>query len=218
MKPARWLIGCLLAALLFGAAQRPARAQTEPIPAEVAALFDDINDIDKLRILNPLKLTTEQIDRLIAAIKQAQSNYNKRLADAAVPPIRQIAQEIKETRRRMLAGESVPKNFDEKVKKLQDEFIAKRTKEDSGTLKSLSDTIHEILTPDQVKKAVKLAKDLTEEDGKPTLKGSDDQFFRYYVLHTFILYPRTVPLLEDMKKAAGGGSARNSLHQQHARR
>jgi len=181
----------------------PARAQTDIIPKEMQALFTDISDIDKLRVLNPLKLTADQLDKIIPIVKKAQTDYNAKLAEAAVPPIRKIASEIKETREKMLATHSgVPKDFDEKVKKLQAEFVKRRKAEDNATLKSLSDSIKAILTKEQVSTASSLARKLTEEDGKPTQKGSDDQFFNLYVLGTIVVYPRIVPLLEDMRKTA----------------
>jgi hypothetical protein len=181
----------------------PARAQSEIIPKEMQAVFADIDDIDKLRVLNPLKLTADQLGKIIPIVKKAQTDYNSKLADAVVPPIRKIASEIKDTREKMLATHSgVPKDFDEKVKKLQEDFVKKRKAEDNATLKSLSDSIKAVLTKEQVAKAASLARKLTEEDGKPTQKGTDDQFFNLYVLGAIGLYPRIVPLLEDMRKSA----------------
>jgi len=203
----RWPLIVLLASIALTALALPfsipARAQTDIIPKEMQALFTDISDIDKLRVLNPLKLTADQLDKIIPIVKKAQTDYNAKLAEAAVPPIRKIASEIKETREKMLATHSgVPKDFDEKVKKLQAEFVKRRKAEDNATLKSLSDSIKAILTKEQVSTASSLARKLTEEDGKPTQKGSDDQFFNLYVLGTIVVYPRIVPLLEDMLKTA----------------
>lgn len=190
-----------VAALMIGALPRQGTAQSDFIPAEVIALFRDIDDVDKLRVLNPLKLSAQQLEKIIAEVKQHQETYNRRLADSVVPPIRSIARDIKETRRKLLAGGEVPKDFDEKVKKLQADYIKRRDQEDRDTLKSLSDKIRAILSEEQVKKAVELAKTLTQKDGKPTLRGSDAEFFNYYVMMTFVVYPRIVPLMEDMKRA-----------------
>src|SRR5947208_2823337 len=98
--------------VMLAGAKPSARAQADVMPPEVAALFDDIMDIDKLRVLNPLKLKPDQIDKLITTIKKSQADYDKALADAAVPPIRQISKDIKDTRRRMLEGGAIPKDFD----------------------------------------------------------------------------------------------------------
>lgn len=216
----RNLLVALSIALLGGLSHSTARAQNDIVPKEVSALFDDISDIDKMRIINPLKLTAEQYGKLIAAIKKAQDDYNKGLAEAAAPPIKQIAQDIKETRRRMLtSGGDVPKDFDEKVKKIQEEFVKQRGKQEGTTLQSLSNDIRAILTPEQFDKAVKLTRTLTEKDGKATLKGEDAKFFNFYVLGTFIQYSRIIPLLEDMKKTAAGsgGNARLESTSSHVR-
>jgi hypothetical protein len=201
MRLIRGLAIAGLMALMIGALPRQGSAQSDFIPAEVIALFRDIDDVDKLRVLNPLKLSAQQLEKIIAEVRQHQETYNRRLADSVVPPIRSIARDIKETRRKLLTGGDVPKDFDEKVKKLQADYIKRRDQEDRDTLKSLSDKIRAILSEEQVKKAVELAKTLTQKDGKPTLRGSDAEFFNYYVMMTFVVYPRIVPLMEDMKRA-----------------
>jgi len=209
MPVLRWIPLALAAAILT--VPLAATSQKVPIPPEVVALFDDIHDIDKLRVINPLKLTPEQVDRLIAAVQTAEAEYNRALADAAVPPIRQIAKEIEQTRQAMLAGASVPADFDAKVKTLQEEFVKRRDSADKETLKSLSAAIRKALTEEQVKTAISLVKKATaDKDGKPTLRGTDESFFHYYVLHVFVKYPRIVPLLRDIKKAqaASGDSGR----------
>lgn len=193
---------------LLAAGARAAHAQNEVLPKEVAALYDDVSDIDKLRILNPLKLTADQLDSIIAAVKQSQDAYNKKLADAAVPPIRDMAAQVKETRRQLItSGGDVPKDFDAKVKAIQDRFLKERNQADYDALKGLSDKIRGILTPDQIATAVSLARDYEKKQGQTVSKGQDDKYFNFYVLGTFILYPRIVPLLEEMRDAKRGAAA-----------
>jgi hypothetical protein len=200
MKLSRPFLAAWLTITFVVPCAQSAVAQSEIIPKEVEALFDDINDIDKLRVLNPLKLTTDQLDQIIVIVKKAQDDYNKKLADAAVPPIKEIAKEIKETRRKMLAGATIPKDFDEKVKKHQEAFVKRRNQEDFNTLKGLAEAVKKVLTKEQFTKAVSIAKDFLEKQGKE-VKGEDDKFFNYYVLGTLITYPRIVPLLQDMRAA-----------------
>ena len=199
----RFAIIALIALAIAGASRL--RAQNETIPPEVAALFEDIADIDKLRVLNPLKLTSEQIDKLIQLINKSKRAYDSALAAAAAPPIRSIAKDIKETRRRMLEGASIPTDLDNKVKQLQDSFVKKREDQDVNTLKSMSDEATKILTPSQKSKAVSLARKALSRDNKPAAQGDDDKFFNFYVMSVFIKYPRIIPLLEDMKRSASAG-------------
>lgn len=212
MRSVEWRIACCLAVLLSAYAYSiPASAQTEIIPKEMQALFADISDIDKLRVLHPLKLTAEQLDKITSTLKAVQDAYNAKLTEAAVPPLRLLAKDIKETREKMLATHSgVPKDFDEKVKKLQSDFTKRRDAEDKATIKSLSDSIKAVLTKEQIVTAVSIARKFSEVDGKPTKKGTDDQFFNLYVLGTFIVYPRIVPLLQDMRKAAESAPGQTS--------
>ena len=200
----------LAATFYLGASPRRAAAQTE-IPKEVLALFDDLSDIDKLRVLNPLKLTEEQLGKIIDTLTQARDKYVKSVSAAAVPPIRDMAAEIKELRKKLLTGGDVPSDFDSRVKKIQDDFVARRQAEENRTLKSLSDSIRAILTQAQIDKAVSLAKSLTKKNGRETLKGSDEQFFNFYVKGTFMDYGGIIALLEDMKKARGSGAAQASV-------
>jgi hypothetical protein len=179
----------------------PIYAQSDALPEEVMALFNDITDIDKMRVLNPLKLRVDQLDKLISTIRASQESFNRRLDAAAVPPIRAIAKEIRETRQKLLKGGEIPKDFDEKVRKLHADFLKKRKAEEENTLKSLAAAIRSILTEQQVQQAVSIARKWTEEDGQPTKRGTNEQFFNLYVLGTFITYPRIVPLLEDIRKA-----------------
>jgi hypothetical protein len=204
MKSSRFAVFALLAVIIGCASLLPLRAQNDTFPPEVNVLFDEIIDIDKLRVLNPLKLTGDQIDKLAAAIKSSTRDYDKALADAAVSPIKEMAKDIKDVRKKMLSGEAIPKEFDDKVKGIQDAFVKKRDAADYSSLKSLSDAAKKILTDEQVAKASELSRKYIEKDAKPNSKNTDDKFFNFYVLQIFIRYPRIVPLLEEIKKAKAG--------------
>jgi hypothetical protein len=192
----RLVIAAVSAVILQVISLPPSGGQTDVVPTEVVALFDDINDIDKLRVINALKLSDDQIEQIISALKQFQGAYNKVLADSVVPPVKEIAKEIKETRARMLKGASVPSDLDDKVKKLQDAYIKKRDAVEYNTLKGTADAIKKILSSSQVATAASLAKKAT-----PSAKGEDDKFFNLYVMNVFLRYTRIVLLLEDVRKA-----------------
>jgi hypothetical protein len=186
--------------IVLGISPRRAIAQAE-VPKEVLALFDDLSDIDKLRVLNPLNLSEDQLGRIIDSIKKARDEYLKKVTAAAVPPIRDMAKEIKDLRKKLLTGGDVPSDFDKRVKKIQEDYVKQRESEDSVALKSLSEKVRPVLNATQYDKAISLAKELTRKDGKATLKGTDDQFYNLFIKGVFIDYAGIVPLLEDMKKA-----------------
>ena len=190
----------MLVGLLFASTIKSAAAQPDLVPPEVISLFNDINDIDKLRVINALKLTNEQLDQIIASIKAFQVAYNKALVDTVLPPLKEIAKDIKESRTKMLKGGAVPSELDEKIKKIQDAYIKKRDTVEFNTLKGLADSCRKILTSSQIALAASLARKGTEVEGKPTAKGDDEKFFNLYVLQVILRYPRIVALLEDVKK------------------
>jgi len=201
MKFKRFILVAAAAVFLFPASIGKTQSQSELVPPEVMALFEDIFDIDKLRVINALKLSNDQLEQIIAAIKVFQLAYNKTLVDTVMPPLKEITKDIKETRSKMLKGAPIPSDLDEKVKKLQEAFVKKRDTVEYNTLKGMADTFKKILSASQVATAVALAKKATEVDGKPSAKGEDDKFFNLYVLNVFLRYPRIMILLEDIRKA-----------------
>ncbi len=177
------------------------KSEIPTIPAEVQALINDISDIDKLRALVPLKLNSDQLQKMIDAMTKAQINYNQHLFDATVPPIKKLAEEIKEVRRKVLAGGTIPKDFDTRVQKIEEDYFDRRAAEDTKGLKAVSDAMRAIFTKAQIAKAAAYGKASSDKLGK-NMKGTDDQFFNYYVQGVLIQYSGIVKLLKDMKTNA----------------
>src|SRR5262249_36651886 len=99
-----------------------------------------------------------------------------------------------------LAGGEIPKDFEEKVKKMETEFFAKRNELNMQNIARLSADFKGIFTKTQVETAAKLAKDSAQKRGQPT-KGTDTQWFNDYIVNVFINNPRIVPLLKEMRTA-----------------
>lgn len=195
MRSVKWVLACLVAATAMAGGARCARAQSDAPPAEVQALLDDIADIDKMRVLGPVKLTAEQLDKLIPVIQEAQATFRKRVDEAAGTPLREIAREIKDVRAKAVASGQVPKDFDEKIKKLQAEFVKKQTREEERALTTVLESFTGLLTRSQRATVISLAKPAAPKD------SPDDSLMKFYVVGTFMQYSRIVPLLQDMRKA-----------------
>lgn len=193
----RFLLPTLCAVAITIGLSVVVRSQDDPImPPDTAAIFDSIDDIDKLRLLNPLNLTAAQLDKIIPFLKQRQRAYNQRILELAVEPLKAIAADIKATRTKLLAGGSVPEDIDQKIKTLQKDFSDKRAQEQTKNLKLVADGIREVLTTEQYKAIVAMARrDFSNA------KGTDEQFYNLWIRETIIAYPRIVPLLEDMRNA-----------------
>lgn len=198
MRKGMLLVAVVIVGSLFSA--RAVQGQLDSAAAPAVELIDLINDIDKMRVLNPLKLTERQLDALIKATREAQAAYNARLREAAIPAIQALADEIRATHKAALAGREIPKSFDDKVKRLQAELLRRRENEDEKAVETLVKAFRSALSASQVKTAVTLAKTLGEA------KGTEDEIVRFYVTRTLILYPRSVKLLEEMKKARDGST------------
>lgn len=201
---------CLaLAAVLFLAMDCLYRPRTEAAaqavvgkpPQDVQDLLSAVDDIDTLRVLNPLKLTPDQIDKIREAIRSAQADYEKRVVEIGTAPLRQLKDEIQSTKQSALAGKAVPKAFDDKVKKVQDDILKKREQLNIRNLATLSANIQGVLTREQIDTAAKLARAAYERLKAASPKTTDTQYFNSYVEDIFIKYPRIVSLLSEMRMA-----------------
>jgi hypothetical protein len=198
-------LGLLMLLCCGTPAMRPARAQAGPdngalLSKSILELFDDLDDIDRLRSLNPLKLTAPQLDKMIAAVSAAKEAYDKAMAELAGAQVKKMDAEIRDVKHKMLLGGTIPADFDERVKKASTLVVSSREKLDMQNLGSLADALREILTPAQIGDAAKLSKDAAAAAGKPT-GGTTAQWFNYYVKEILIGYPRILPLLKEMRAA-----------------
>lgn len=200
MRLTRWLLAATIAAAFVHPTM--ARAQSaQQVPPEVATLFDQIGDIDKLRVLNPLKLTPDQIDKLIALTEAEQKTFDKKLVAAAIPQIRAMGDDIKATRQKMLSGGGVPKDFDDKVRQIQDDFVKNRKTAYQEMVDAMTKGAKKILTDTQVATASKIAREATVAAVKKDVPGTDEQYYNLYIANVFMSYPRAVQLLKDMRGA-----------------
>jgi|SRR5579871_3801427 len=198
---------CVWTVLLSATApwMRSAQAQNAStgstlLPKAILQLFDDIDDIDRLRSLNPLKLKADQLDKWIAAITARQEAYDKARAALALAQVKSMETEIRDVKHKMLLGGAISQEFDARLVKASADFIAARAKLDTDNLAKLAPVLRETLTADQLAAAVKLSKAAATAANKQTT-GEDNQWFNYYVNEIIIGYPRILPLLKEMRDA-----------------
>jgi hypothetical protein len=173
-------------------------------PKEVQDLLTDLDDLDTLHVLLPLKFTPEQTDKLVAAIAAAKTDFDKKSLPLTSVPLLKMAAEIRETRKKALAGTPVPAAFDDRIKALQTEVIAKRKELDAANIVALSAVCKGILTADQVALCSKMEIDAYKRNKRYNDKATDSQYFNAYVLDVFLGNPRTIPLLQELKAAQAG--------------
>ena len=179
---------------------QPPSKDTAPVVEIAKSLVNDVDDIDRLRILNPLKLSSGQLTKLIDFLSKAQEDYDKKLASLVADPLKEIADEVKKMKKEMISGGTVSKEFDLKVKKIQMEYAKKKEGLWIDNISKSSAECKRILTEEQISVAAKM--EIAEfKKIKADVKGSEEQMFNQYVVDTFMSYYRIVPLLKEMKSA-----------------
>ena len=123
-------------------------------------LLDELDDIDVVRYITPLKLTGEEIDKLSTAITDTNAQFDKKLADLRLATVGKMADEIHKRHKDTVAGGPSSKDFDDKVKAAMVEFYSQREKVYAESLLAIATTCGKILTADQKKMAAQLEKDM----------------------------------------------------------
>jgi len=177
-------------------------AADEKSKAEAAAIVADLDDIERLRALNPLKLEPDQLDKLVAALTKAQTEYDTKINTLGMSIFGSSAAEARDVKKQALVGTPIPKDFDDKVKRLQTEFLKQRDTINTNNITHVADLCKMVLTDKQVAVATKLERDQWEKDHPDIKNATDAQLYNLYCLDVFISGSRTVALLKEMRAAA----------------
>jgi hypothetical protein len=197
----------VLACLVRGSS---AMAQQDgPPPAadakETAQLVEAIDDIDRLRSLNPLKLTVNQLDRAIALLTATQASYQKKVTALAAERVAKMGDTIRDVKQKMLVGGELPADVDKQLQQASSDFIAKRNHLDLENIAAVANSLKEILNADQVKAAAAMTRDAPVNANK-SAKATEAQWFNLFVADVMLSYPRILPLLKEMRAARIGGN------------
>lgn len=187
---------------LAGAQNPPAAPSTSGTvqSSDVLMLFNDLDDIDHMRSINPLKLTAEQLDKIVVSLTTLQASYQKKLTSLAAVHVRKRADEIRGVKKSVLVGGEIPADFDKKMQQESISYAKSIAALELQNLQALSEAMRPTLTDAQVKAAVKLAKEAPVNAGKFG-KGSDTQWFNMYLMQIVVGYPRIIPLFKEMRDA-----------------
>lgn len=188
--------GSLLRGSVAGAQEKPAAK------ADAAAIVADLDDIERLRALTPLKLQPDQLDKLITALTAAQADYEKKVNALGMSVFGSSASEVRDVKKQALGGSAIPKAFDDKMRGLQTDFLKQRDDLNTANIKAVAAACKAVLTEQQVATATKLERDQWNKD-HPTIKdATDTQMYNLYCVDLFISSPRSIPLLKEMRAAA----------------
>lgn len=206
------LLVFLLFGLVLAGAQPPPSGSQSPPPAgqqtpEVSAkqaqeIKDALDDIAALRYLNALKLTPVQIDQLINVVTFETTSYQNKANTLGATPFLKMLDEIRSVRQQALKGGDVPQDFTDRVKKIEEDFVAKRIQLTAQTVRNLTAALHRIMKPEQITAVVVLLR-----ENYPDMKGNDDQFLNAFSLDVLIGNDRALPVLKEMRQAVKTSAA-----------
>ncbi len=188
--------------IVFGQAQPPAIPLSKEAK-ENAELIETWSDLGTLRVLTPLKLTNEQIDKLIVLITTAEAAHNQKLVAMSNVSLKKLAADIRAAKKKALKGEDVSAEMSERLTKGMEEHLGNvgQKKQEAAimsTLAAFAPKIRALLTTQQIAAAAKIAQEEQEKIAKGN-KGTTSQWFNYYVQKVIMPYPRIVPLLKELK-------------------
>lgn len=197
---AGWVTGGVLMGPVKNAAAKAGQADKNSV--ENQKLWDELDEIDWMRDLAPLKLAPEQIDKMIPLLDKANTVFEQNVNELSTNTIGQIAADIHMEHKDALGGTPIPKEFDTKVEEKLKNYYERRDAVATQNRAHMCDAFEKILTPDQEKIAIKLSKAYFVKMGKtPGPKDTDDTFYALYVNNVFVTkYPRIVPLLKQIKE------------------
>ncbi len=195
-------LAAVLAGSVFPRGSSVAAQEKATAKPDAAAIVVDLDDIERLRALIPLKLQPEQVDKLIVALTTAQKDYDTKVNALGTTIFGSSASEVRDVKKQALTGTAIPAAFDDKMRKLQADFLKQRDDLNTANIKAVAAACKAILTDQQVATATKLERDQWNKDHTDSKGVTDSQLYNLYCVDLFISSPRSVPLLKEMRAAA----------------
>jgi hypothetical protein len=170
---------------------------------------EQLVELSLLQSLTPLKLTPEQIGKLLPALKKARESaveLNKQDDEDLV----RIGPEVAKARAQAIAGSGLPDTIEKRVLEMQRLAASRRLEATRKTVKAILEPLRELLTESQKSEIEKLSetfyggKRVPKEYAKDPSKAPKDVVqelaISAYIERT-LLFDKTIALLELMKAA-----------------
>ena len=197
----------------------PAFAQTAPPPAtpprppaDIQKTLRQIDDLNLLVSILPLKLTTAQIDRLLEPLKAfhaGDADRQKKDIDSDYAAVRGVASDVDKSLTDGLKGTPTDPAAEAKINKALADIDARYAGERRGAIEPVAVVAREILTPEQrvaIDKQwpklgdgpIKVPADI-RRDNKKTMAYAQERTLSAFV-ERVLLPDRAVAVLEGLKK------------------
>jgi hypothetical protein len=190
---------------------KPESGKTDaPKPDPIAQkALSDIADLNLLKLLQSLKLTVRNIDKLLVPMREASVaavKLDKEDSDA----LKKLAPTITTAREAMLSGKGIGRENQEKIDEIFDESTVRRAKARTAAEDSVVAVFKNELSKEQLEEIDKMGEKLLgfkpvpkQYAGNPNKVPKEvisDILQRVYIRQVFLL-DKTIVLLESMKKA-----------------
>ncbi|MCX7925689.1 MAG: hypothetical protein N2554_07760 [Fimbriimonadales bacterium] len=188
------LVIAVACGLVFGV---PQQANT-PTLSEVDQLLLALSDITWFNNIRPLKLTKPQIERLIPVHERAYKQL-ERLIQEEAKELRNRKEEILKIREDTSRGKSLPKEFQETIKRLETDAAQKRRQLRAQVVSEVATELKPHFTEEQMRYMVGRSKEVLESARVDVSQLKDDQLYALFVENVF-LDARAPELLKEWRR------------------
>ncbi len=187
MPKTRWLaMVCLALGLGWWVLSAQEKSPSpSPAPSEVDQLLLALSDINWFHNIRPLNLTREQIDRLLKTHENAYKQLEEQIQQEA-KELRNRKDEIQRVREDTSRGKSVPKEFLETMRRLEQEALQKRRALRTQIVSTVSAELKPHFTPEQIEYMTKRSKEVLETAGVDVSRFKEEQLFAFFVEQVFL--------------------------------
>jgi hypothetical protein len=184
----------IVCGLMFGIPQQ----SNTPTLSEVDQLLLALSDITWFNNVRPLNLTKPQIERLIPVHERAYKQL-ERLIQEEAKELRNRKEEILRIREDTSRGKSLPKEFQETIKRLESDAAQKRRQLRAQIVSEVATELKPHFTEEQMRYMVKRSKEVLEAARVDVSQLKDDQLYALFVESVF-LDSRAPELLREWRR------------------
>lgn len=184
----------IVCGLMLGVPQQ----SNTPTLSEVDQLLLALSDITWFNNIRPLNLTKPQIERLIPVHERAYKQLEQLIQDEA-KELRNRKDEILRIREDTSRGKSLPKEFQETIKRLESDAAQKRRQLRARVVSEVATELKPHFTEEQINYMVKRSKEVLEAARVDVSQLKDDQLYALFVENVF-LDSRAPELLREWRR------------------
>lgn len=188
----------LILAIVCGLTLGIPQQSNTPTLSEVDQLLLALSDITWFNNIRPLNLTKPQIERLIPVHERAYKQLEQLIQEEA-KELRNRKDEILRIREETSRGKSLPKEFQETIKRLESDAAQKRRQLRARVVSEVATELKPHFTEEQMGYMVKRSKEVLEAARVDVSQLKDDQLYALFVENVF-LDSRAPELLREWRR------------------